>query len=122
VLGEHEDGGLGVGPTHLEGDLQTLGLVGGRHADVDHQHVRPQLLHRLEHPVTVGEGGHHLMALVGQEAGQPVPDEGGVVDQDQPHGMVAVSVVPDRPDEMSRLLPVAATAHRRWRGAPRRVC
>ena len=82
-----------VAPDLLRGDQSFVG-VGGRHADVDDGDVGGVGGDVLEELVGVAGLGDDVDPAVGEEAGEALADDDGVVGEDHPHGIAAVTRVP----------------------------
>src|SRR5581483_4891105 len=72
---------------------QALVLVGRGHADVGHHDVGLVVLHRLLQGGGVAHGGDDVVAGVGQESGQPRPQQDGVFGDHDAHGSSTVRMV-----------------------------
>ena len=66
-----------------------------RHADVDDGDVRRLVLHLAEELLGVAGLADHLEPRLGEEAGDALPKEDGVVGDHDPHGISALSTVPN---------------------------
>ena len=90
MLGEDHDANVRPGPTHLEGEVDALGRVGGRHADVEHHHVHLVLLEQPGQAGRVGGGGNDLQAWDRVEHRACALADQVVVLRDQQPGLVPV--------------------------------
>jgi hypothetical protein len=82
---QHQDGGLGVLLADLLGGLQTLGGVGGWHADVDHHQLRRQRIDQGQQLGGVAGLADHLETGAFQQAGQALPQQHVILSQNHPH-------------------------------------
>ena len=76
-----------------EGGLDALVGVRGRHPHVDHDQAGAVLADRAQQLVAVGHGRGDVEAALGQEPGQPGPQQHRVLGDDYSHGSSAVIVV-----------------------------
>jgi hypothetical protein len=92
-LGQHEHADVGpLVPDH-QGRAQPLVGEGGRHPDVDDNRVRGIRGHRAQELLAVALGGGHLVPGLGEQPGQSLPQEHGVLGDDYPHGSSAAMIV-----------------------------
>ena len=89
VLGDHEHGGAGHAPAHLERGAQPLVAEVRRQADVDDREVGPLRDHLAHQRVAVADRRHDLDLVVAQQPGQAVAQEREVLGDDYPHGSSA---------------------------------
>src|SRR5512132_281426 len=68
--------------------------VGRGHLDVDDGDVRALELDAAQEARSVLGFPHHVEAGVGEEAGEPLPQEHGIVGDDYPHGISARILTP----------------------------
>ena len=94
VLGEHDGCDSGEVAPYLLGGEQAFVGEGGRHADVDHGDVGTVNGYVLEQFVGVARLGGNVDSAVGEEAGETFTHDHGVVGNDHPHGIAAVTRVP----------------------------
>src|SRR5690606_3129493 len=74
-----------------------------RHPDVGDDDVRPELIDLREQRHRVVQRRHHLVALVGEQPDQALPQQGRVLGEDHAHGSSAeTSVGPPRGLSMCR--------------------
>ena len=77
----------------LDGGPDALVGVGGRHADVDDGHVGRLPLDALQQLVGPADR-RHVVALVGEDAGQPLTEDDGILRDHDAQGITARTVVP----------------------------
>ena len=114
-LGEQQDAEPGVALAELERRLGALVRVRRRHPDVDDRDVGCVLVDHGEQLVGVGGPGHDVDPRLGEQVGQAVAQQPGVVGDHDPHGSTASTVVPvaaagDGEPPTGRLHPVAQAA------------
>ena len=86
--------GLRVGVLGLSRGACSLVGEGGRHPHVDDDEVRLVLGDGVQQPVCVREGGHDLVAAVGEEPRKPFTEQRLVFGDHDAHGSSAVRFVP----------------------------
>src|SRR5215213_10827873 len=89
VLGEDQDGRPGGPLADLQGGPQALVGVGGGHADVDHGQVGTVGVNGRDQAGAVADLGHDLDPAVGQQPGQALAQQDGVLGDHDPHGSSA---------------------------------
>jgi hypothetical protein len=97
VLAEHQHGGAGQVRAGGDRRAQALVRVGRRHPHGDDRHVRAVPEHRLDQGGAITDRGHHLVTVLGEQAGQALAQQHRVVGHDDPQ-------------------PAAGRAVRRWSG------
>src|SRR5512132_1260898 len=110
VLGQDQDGGGGGALAHLHGRPQALVGVAGGHAHVDHGQVGPVGVDGRDQAGAVPDLGHDLDPAVGQQPGQALAQQDGVLGDHDSHGSSAlITVGPPGGLEMVRWPSTAAT-------------
>ena len=112
VLGQHQDGDRRVLAPDDQRRPDALVGVGRRHPDVDDHQVGALLADGPQQLLGVGHGRDDLEAAVGQQLGQALPQQHGVLGDHDSHGSSTVIVVgPPGGLSMAR---VPSTAAARW--------
>src|SRR5215211_4185483 len=93
VLGQDQDGGGGGALADLQGGPQALVGVGGGHAHVDHGQVGPVGVDGRDQAGAVADLGDDLDPAVGQQPGQALAQQHGVLGDHDPHGSSALITV-----------------------------
>ena len=84
VLGQHQDGDLGVVATDVEGRLHPLVGVGGREPDVDDGDVGREAADLGQQLRRRAALGGHLEACVGEQPGEAVAQQDAVLGDGHP--------------------------------------
>ncbi len=91
-MGQEEQAQVGVQrPEPLGGDQAAVRLRG--HPDVEDRHVRVRAAQQLDQRVTVRDAADDLVAGGLQQHEQPLAEQGAVLGQRYPHGILT-SIVP----------------------------
>ena len=99
VPGEHEDAQVRVGGSQAARDPRTVVGVIRRHADDDDRDVGLRLVDRGLERVGVAGLGDDLVPCVGEQAGEPLAEQRGVLSDHDAHGTTASTIVP-RPSSL----------------------
>jgi hypothetical protein len=109
-LGEHEH--ADAGPLVADQQRRPQPLIGerGRHPDVDHAHVGDGGGDRPQELLGVAVGRDDLMAGLGQQPGQSLPQQHRILGDHDPHGSTAEMIVgPPDGDSTERVPSTPAT-------------
>lgn len=114
MLGEHEHPDRRVSLFDGACRFEAFGGVGWRHADVDHHEVWRSrgfgwMVEVVEQLVRVCEGGNNVVAFIAKQPRQSFAEERLVLGDHNAHGMLAITVVPVRPELTVRVPPTAAS-------------
>ena len=108
-MGQHQHSYRRMQIANCHGSHQAFVGVRRRHFDVDQGDIRTVEGDRHQQPVRVRDRGHHLDADLGQQAGQPFPQQHLVVGDHDPHGNTAVIEVSPRSRSTRSVPPRAPT-------------
>ena len=103
-LGQDEHAGVRPAVPDHQGRAQALVGEGGRHPDVDDDRVRALRVDRAQELLGVALGRGHLVPGLGEQPGQPLAQQHGVLRDHYPHGSSAAMIVgpPDGDSTESR--------------------
>ena len=103
-LGQDEHADVRPAVADHQGRAQPLVGEGGRHPDVDDDRVRAVRGDRAQELLPVALGRGHLVPGLGEQPGQPLPQQHGVLRDHYPHGSSAAMIVgpPDGDSTESR--------------------
>ena len=124
-LGQYEHADVGPAVPDHQGRAQPLVGKGRWHPDIDDDHVRIVRSHRAQELLGVPLGRRHLVARLGEQPGESLAQQDGILGDDYPHGNSAAMIVgpPDGDSTDSRpSTPETRSASPdspgRWQSAP----